>query len=102
VLPHLLLDTHIAIRWLRDAILSSQGRLKQKTSLDQIFEDLQANPIFQVLPLTFEIAREVASMGSVLRDPADRAIVATARVHRLRLVSSDQRIIQSKLVPVIE
>jgi PIN domain nuclease of toxin-antitoxin system len=36
-----------------------------------------------------------------LRDPADQAIVATARVHRLKLVTSDQRIIESKLVPVI-
>jgi len=41
-------------------------------------------------------------MGNALRDPADRAIVATARVHRLRLVTSDQRIIESKLVLVIE
>jgi PIN domain nuclease of toxin-antitoxin system len=36
-----------------------------------------------------------------LRDPADRAIVATARVHKLRLVTSDERIIESELVPVI-
>lgn len=42
------------------------------------------------------------SSSTVSRDPADRAIVATARVHRLRLVTSDQRIIESKLVPVIE
>ena len=41
-------------------------------------------------------------MGGVLRDPADRAIVATARIHRLRLVTSDQRIVESKLVPVVE
>jgi PIN domain nuclease of toxin-antitoxin system len=37
-----------------------------------------------------------------VRDPADRAIVATARVHRLLLVTSDQRIIESKLVPVVD
>jgi predicted nucleic acid-binding protein len=30
------------------------------------------------------------------------AIAATARVHRLRLVTSDRRIIESKLVPVVE
>jgi prevent-host-death family protein len=36
-----------------------------------------------------------------LRDPADRAIVATARVHRLRLITADRRIIDSKLVTVI-
>ena len=84
------------------AILSNQGRLKLKTTLEELFEDLQANPIFRILPLTYEIAQEVASMGSALKDPADRAIVATARVHRLRLLSSDQRIIESKLVSVID
>jgi PIN domain nuclease of toxin-antitoxin system len=84
------------------AVLESQGRVKLKTSLQEFFDDLQVNPIFQILPLTYEIAQEVAAMGSVLRDPADRAIVATARVHRLRLVTSDQRIVGSKLVPVID
>jgi PIN domain nuclease of toxin-antitoxin system len=67
--------------------------------LEELFEDLQS-PVFQILPLTYEVAAEVASLRG-LRDPADRAIVATARVHRLRLVTSDQRIIESKLVPVL-
>lgn len=44
---------------------------------------------------------EVASLGR-LRDPADRAITATAKVHRLRLVTSDLRIIDSGLVPILE
>ena len=134
MLPRILLDTHVVIRWLREpkklsrqqiqaveaavsraetvglcsvslleiAVLSSQGRLKLKTSVDLLFEDLRTNSVFQVLPLTYEIATEVASMGTALKDPADRAIVATARVHRLRLVTSDQRIIESKLVAVID
>ena len=55
-----------------------------------------------MIPVTFEIAREVASLGSLLRDPADRAIVATARVHRLKLVTVDQLIIESRLVPVVD
>jgi len=57
---------------------------------------------FLVVPFTIEVASEVAALGDVLRDPADRAIVATARVHRLRLVTSDQRIIDSNLVAAIE
>lgn len=134
MLPRLLLDTHVAVRWLIDpkkltreqfhalkevirraepvtlsaisllemAILSDQGKLKLKTSLDKLFEDLQANPLLRILPLTYEVAMEVASIGSALKDPADRAIVATARVHRLRLVTSDQRIIESKLASVLD
>lgn len=49
-----------------------------------------------------EIAREVAAMGDSLKDPNDRVIVATARVRGLRLVTSDERIIDSALVPVVE
>jgi PIN domain nuclease of toxin-antitoxin system len=132
LLPRLLLDTHILIRWVTESkrvsreqlralegavrraelvafsaislletgVLASQGRLKLKMSLKEFFDELQTNPIFRVLPLTYEVAADAASLGG-LRDPADRAIVATARVHRLRLVTSDQRIIESKLVPVV-
>jgi PIN domain nuclease of toxin-antitoxin system len=130
--PHLLLDTHIVVRWLIDnrklsreqfrvlqtavrrtepvaisamslleiAVLNSTGKLKLKTGLNEFFNDLQARPVFQILPLTYEVATEAASLGN-LRDPADRAIVATARAPRLILMTSDQRIIESKLVPVV-
>jgi PIN domain nuclease of toxin-antitoxin system len=125
------LDTHVLVRWLFEdkklsreqarvldaavrraepvalsamslleiAMLTNQGRLR--TRVDEFFEELQANPMFLILPLSYEVALEVASLGSDLRDPADRAIVATARVHRLRLLTSDQRIIESRFVPVI-
>ena len=35
------------------------------------------------------------------RDPADRIIVATARVHDATLLTRDKRIIDAKLVPTI-
>lgn len=88
-----------AISLLEIAVLGSAGRLGLRVALEELFKDLQS-PVFQILPLTYEVAAEVASLGG-LRDPADRAIVATARVQRLRLVTSDQRIIESKLVPVV-
>ncbi len=129
--PRLLLDTHILVRWLTDhrqlsreqsrvleaaarhaepvalsaislleiAVLGSAGKLGLRVAIEELFEDLQS-PVFQILPLTCQVAAEVAGLGS-LRDPADRAIVATARVQRLRLVTSDQRIVESKLVPVV-
>jgi PIN domain nuclease of toxin-antitoxin system len=133
LLPRLLLDTHVLLRWLIDAkklsrtqlrtleaaadkgepvafsaislleitVLASGEKPQLKISLDEFFQDLNSNPIFRVLPLTYEVAREAAWLAG-LRDPADRAIVATARVHRLRLVTSDQRILQSKLVQLVE
>ena len=128
----LLLDTHIVIRWLAQpgklsreqrrvldeatrrqecvavsdvsfieiALLHERERIGGK--LEYIFHELDTNPMFRILPMTTEIAREVVAAGDSLRDPSDRAIVATAAVHRLRLLTSDERIIDSGLVPVIE
>jgi len=90
-----------AISLLEIAVLASGEKPALKVPLEEFFQDLNSNPVFRILPLTYEVALEVASLG-VLRDPADRAIVATARVHRLRLVTSDRRIIGSKLVQAIE
>jgi PIN domain nuclease of toxin-antitoxin system len=83
------------------AILASGEKRALKAPLEDLFRDLNSNPAFRVLPMTYEIALDVAALVT-LRDPADRAIAATARVHHLKLVTSDQRIIDSKLVPVIE
>ena len=90
-----------AVSLLEIAVLASGEKPALKISLDEFFRDLNSNPAFRILPLTYEVALDVASL-SALRDPADRAIAATARVHRLRLVTSDQRIIGSGLVPVVE
>jgi PIN domain nuclease of toxin-antitoxin system len=129
----LLLDTHIAVRWLvtprkltreqlralREAVrrrervavsaisllelavLFGEGGARSDVAVRELLEDLDANPAFEILPLTAVVAAEVAALGGGLRDPADRAIVATARVFKLRLVTSDQRIIDSGLVPVV-
>jgi PIN domain nuclease of toxin-antitoxin system len=67
----------------------------------QILSEFNSNPAFEVEPLTVEVAAEVAALGAALRDPADRAIVCTARIRGLRLITSDRRIIDSKLVPVV-
>ena len=90
-----------AVSLLEIAVLASGDRPALKIGLEDFFQDLSSNPVFRILPLTYEVAMDVAAL-STLRDPADRAIAATARVHRLRLVTSDQRIIESKLVPVVE
>ena len=90
-----------AITLLEIAVNYGVGNRKFKPSADRMLEKLEMHPLIQVLPLTYEIATELAMMGDSLRDPMDRAIVATARVHRLTLITSDERIINSKLVNVI-
>jgi len=129
--PRFLLDTHIAIRWLSDPkkLSREQSRVldeavrhgerlgvsaitfleiallaegQQITGLSALFHQLNTNPAFRIIPLTTDIAQEVAALGSSLRDPADRVIVATARIHRLRLLTADERIVESDLVAVVE
>ncbi len=99
--PRLLLDTHIVIRWLIEAkkLTREQARLldvavrrneplaisaitlleiallvseqKVKVQLAEFLESIVSNPIFRVLPLTAEVAAEVAFLAALV-DPADR------------------------------
>ena len=87
-----------AISLLEIAVLANDRRLKVPS--DKFLSDLEGNPVFRLLPLTYEVASEIASLGT-LRDPADRAIVATARAHRLTLVTSDERIVETNLVRTV-
>jgi PIN domain nuclease of toxin-antitoxin system len=89
-----------AMSLLEIAILERERKILMGTSLDRFFADIQHNPDFEVLPMTFEITLDAAHLG-ILRDPMDRAIAATARIHSLTLVTSDQRICDSSLVPVL-
>jgi PIN domain nuclease of toxin-antitoxin system len=73
----------------------NEGKQRLNFRLEEVFRALDTNPAFRIIPLTTEIAFEVAALGDALRDPGDRVIVATARVHRLRLLTADQRIIES-------
>lgn len=90
-----------AITLLEVASLLSAQAAKFNATVDDLLADIRDSAMFQVLPITFDIASDFAAVGS-LRDPADRTIVATARVHRLRLLTSDQRIIDSALVSTIQ
>jgi PIN domain nuclease of toxin-antitoxin system len=78
----------------------SRGRLV--IGVNDLFHQVDADPAFQILPITTDVAQEAAALAGALRDPGDCVIVATARVHRLTLLTSDQRIIDSHLVPVVE
>ena len=54
-------------------------------------EDLERSPNFQVQAYTLEILLESVSLVAI-RDPADRAIVATARHLRCPLLTADEMI----------
>ena len=90
-----------AITLLEIAILFGEGSTRSGIPVRELLSELESNPAFQIVPLTVDVAAEVAALGGSLQDPADRTIVSTARVRKLRLVTSDQRIIDSKLVEVV-
>ena len=90
------------ITLLEIAVLFGEGSTRLMVPAQELLAALGPGSGFHIVPIDVEIAAEIAAMGGALRDPADRAIVATARVHRLRLLTSDQRIVASKLVPVVE
>ena len=81
------------------ATLASLGRIQFPGTLESWFA-IAANPkTVRILPITPRIAAEVARLpDSFHRDPADRLIVATSRVHGLRVLTRDAAIAKSGLV----
>lgn len=84
------------------ATLVSLKRVRLALPLRDWLEKATAAPLVQRIEISPSIANEVSTLPSTFhRDPADRILVATARVHNCTLISSDTHIIDSKLVPTI-
>jgi PIN domain nuclease of toxin-antitoxin system len=74
------------------------GRLRLEMSLEAWLEAAAHPATVRVLPITTEVAAEVARLPKTFhRDPADRLIVATSRVHDLPLLTRDRMILRSRL-----
>jgi PIN domain nuclease of toxin-antitoxin system len=77
-------------------------RVKLHLAADAFLDEIEAHAHIAVLPLTARVALESTRLGPRFhRDPADQIIAATARVYGLRLVTLDQRIRDSGVVPVV-
>ncbi|HEX2685418.1 MAG TPA: type II toxin-antitoxin system VapC family toxin [Kofleriaceae bacterium] len=84
------------------ALLVEAGRVRLALPIDEWLARATAAPRVEVYPVTPGVASEVVALGSTRGwDPADRIIVATARVLGVPLVTSDARIIDSRLVRTI-
>lgn len=82
------------------AVLTDLGRVRLALPLREWLERATAPPLVQRQGISPAIAAEVASLPATFhRDPADRILVATARVLGATLVTSDKRILESRLVP---
>jgi PIN domain nuclease of toxin-antitoxin system len=52
-------------------------------------------------PITYQVAQETARVKLPHRDPADRFLVATARVFGLTLVTADEQLLEARQSPVL-
>ena len=84
------------------ATLHELGRIRLRRPLRDWLEQLAALAQVERTGISPAIAAEVAALPPTFhRDPADRIIVASARVHGARLLTRDNRIIASRLIPTV-
>ncbi|MDY0003618.1 MAG: type II toxin-antitoxin system VapC family toxin [Polyangia bacterium] len=82
------------------AMLVNLGRIKLQLPLRDWLARATAPPMVIRHGISPEIAAEVAALPeSFHRDPADRIIVATARVLGATLLTQDKRIVSARIVP---
>jgi PIN domain nuclease of toxin-antitoxin system len=91
----------IPISALEEAMrLSEKQIIKFKQPFHRWAQEIDKAPNFQIQPYTLEIFLEVAGLASI-RDPADRAIVATARHLGYPLVTADETIQDGEWVETV-
>ncbi len=84
------------------ATLFEMGRISLDLPLRDWLERATAAPLVRRFGITPAVAAEVAALPSSFhRDPADRILVATARVLGVKLLTQDRRIIDAGLVSTL-
>jgi PIN domain nuclease of toxin-antitoxin system len=84
------------------AKLVASRRLSFAESIETLVLRFEHHPELRILPLDGRVAIESTQLGDAFpKDPADQLIAATARVHGLRLVTADEHIRRSGVVPVV-
>ena len=84
------------------ATLHSLGRIRLAIPLREWLDKALAPPLVRRHGITPAIAAEVAALpDSFHRDPADRILVATARVLGARLLTQDRRIVAAALADTL-
>lgn len=85
------------------AKLVEYDRLELPVPLEKWFSLALSYPGIQVIDLTPEIAVESTRLpGEFHKDPADQIIVATARILKCKLVTSDEKILKYPHVKTVE
>ena len=115
------LDTHILIGFIRGELLPREKKIIEKNQDQLVISDIvlweiaklhsrkkidldvnapefkQLVSHLKVLPISAEIAAASVNLDFSF-DPADELIAATSLVHRIPLLTRDQRMLKSKLI----
>ena len=84
------------------AMLQSLGCIRLALPLREWLDKAVAPPLVRRQGISPAVAAEVASLpDSFHRDPADRILVATARVLGATLLTQDHRILDASLAPTL-
>ena len=84
------------------AMLHGRGRIRLAIPLREWLEAAVAPPLVRRCGISPAVAAELAALpDSFHRDPADRILVATARVLGATLLTQDRRIVDAALVETI-
>lgn len=81
-------------------LLLEKGRLRFPETVEQWVADLRKTSVKET-PLTNEVAWEFRRFQLSYADPADRFLVATARVYDLTLVTADERLISARACKIL-
>lgn len=81
------------------AQLSDKGRVSLPQGTQAFLERVEQS--FTLLPITPAIALDAVNVALPHADPLDRIIVATARQHRLTLITKDANITDSGVVNIL-
>ena len=83
-------------------MLASLGRIRLALPLREWLDKAVAQPLVRRQGISPAVATEVAALpDSFHRDPADRILVATARVLGATLLTNDRRIVDASLTPTL-
>ncbi len=83
------------------AMLVERGRLELDMDLERWLAVASAPATVELARLTPAVAAEVARLPEKFhRDPADRVVVATARVRKLRIFTRDRKISSARVAPL--
>jgi PIN domain nuclease of toxin-antitoxin system len=77
------------------ALLVQKQRLELHGSVERWSQDALAKPGLQLLPFSPRIAIESVNLPKPMhKDPADRILIASARIERMTLVTRDKDILK--------